>query len=284
VRNLLFLNFQLSLMPKLSTVSMAAVAAVFFAQSATAGLFGPSTDLLKGDDLAQKIRTRPLVVSVSGTQLDVRSKSAAVGGFLLGFIASSAMASGGSFKPGMNAQQMSQSLQANAQIASSFHQNFQTAFADMAAAQAGKSAGQVAREGPVAVVSQSVMAGLAQVPDIKVVLPGGDASGGPNLELRFKQPEWKLDFSMASDEYVLSYKLEISLYQADGDTVYFGDTCLGHYGRKMPKDDWERDDFAAIATASADIATKCAAHFLVSMRIKPLQATVALPAPASATE
>ncbi|CAN5543973.1 hypothetical protein BH11PSE7_BH11PSE7_34600 [soil metagenome] len=271
-------------MPKLSTVSMAAVAAAFFVQSATAGLFGPSKDLLKGDELAQKFRARPLVVILSGNQLDVRSKSAAVGGFLLGFIASSAMASGGGYKPGMNAQQMGQNLQANAQIASSFHQNFQTAFASIAAAQAGKSAGQVAREGPVSVVSQGVVTGLAQTPDIKLVLPGGDASGGPKLELRLKQPEWMLDFSMASDEYELSYKLEISLYQADGDTVYFSDTCLGHYGRKMPKDDWERDDFAAIAAASAEVATTCSAQFLASMGVKPPQATAALPAPAITSE
>jgi len=126
-----------------------------------------------------------------------------------------------------------------------------------------------------------VVAGLAQVPDIKLLLPGGDASGGPNLALRFRQPEWMLDFSMASDEYVLSYKLDISLYQADGDTVYFGDTCLGHHDRKMSKDDWERDDFAAVATASAEVATKYATQFIASMRVKPPQETVVLPASAS---
>jgi hypothetical protein len=50
---------------------------------ASAGFFGPSTKLLSNEALAQKLQSQPLVIDISGGALDVRSKAAAVGGFLL---------------------------------------------------------------------------------------------------------------------------------------------------------------------------------------------------------
>lgn len=250
------------------------VLAALLSQPAFAGLFGPSTELLKGESLAQKLQSQPVVVSVSGGQLDVRSKAAAVGGFLLGFVASSALASGG-MQPGMSAQQMNQTMQANMQIATAFNQNLQTTVTQMASEQAVKPTAQVAKEGPVIAVSQQLLASLMQTPNLKVSLANVEAKPAlTDLQLQITQPEWKLDFSMGSSDYTLLHHVVVALYQKESDTIFFKETCAGEYPRKMSKEDWERDDFAAVAVASREKADQCAAQVMAALGLAPVNATV----------
>lgn len=255
------------------------LAIAVLSQPAAAGFFGPSTELLKDDALAAKLRTQQVVLSAGGGVLDVRTKSAAVGSFLVGFIVSSALASGGGGPT--NAQQMQQNMQANMQIATSFNQNLQVAMTQMASDQAAKPKAQIAKEGPVIAVSQQLMASLLQEPGIKMSLASAAQPAAPaDLQLRVSQPEWKLDFSMASSEYTLRYQIEASLYQKESDTVFYKETCKGEAPKKLALEEWERDDFSEVALAAGDIANRCAATLTAALGLR--AAPVEPPSPPAA--
>lgn len=270
------------------------LAIAVLSQPAAAGLFGPSTELLKGDALAAKLKSQQVVFSISGGVLDIRTKSAAVGSFLVGFIVSSALASGGGGGGGMpaNAQQMQKNMQAmqanmqaNTQIATAFHQNFQVAMTQIASDQAAKPKAQIAKEGPVVTVSQQLMASLLQEPGIKMSLASDVQPAAPvDLQLRFSQPEWKLDFSMASSEYTLRYQIDASLYQKESDTVFYKESCKGEAPKKLVLEDWERDDFSEVALAAGDIASRCAATLTAALGLRAAPAAPLSPpaAPAAA--
>lgn len=254
------------------------LAIAVLSQPAAAGFFGPSAELLKGDALAAKLRAQPVVLSTSGSVLDIRTKSAAVGSFLVGFIVSSALASGGGSGGGMpaNAQQMQKNMQAmqanmqaNTKMATAFHQDFQVAMTQIASDQAAKPKAQIAKEGPVISVSQQLMASLFQEPDIKMSLASDAQPAAPaDLQLRVSQPEWKLDFSMASSEYTLRYQIDASLYQKESDTVFYKETCKGEAQKKLAIEDWERDDFSEVALAAGDIANRCAATLTAALGLR----------------
>lgn len=239
-------------------------------QSANAGLFGPSTDILKGEALKQKLQSQPVLVSISGSELDIRSKAAAVGGFLLGFIASSAMASGGGMPSNQSAQQLNQNMQANMKIGTEFNKTFQTAFTSMAASQATKPGAQIGKEGPVVLVAQQLAASLQQSPDIKAFFLADPEKPAPtDLQLRVVQPEWKLDFSMMSSDYTLLHHIEVSVYQKETDTIFFKETCRGEAAKKMPREEWEQDDFSAVAMVASDIGKQCARKIIAALGIQP---------------
>ena len=242
-----------------------------FSLPAAAGMFGPSTAFLKGEELEAKLQSQPLVLVINARALEVRSKSAAVGGFLLGFIASSAMASGGGMPLNTNAQQLNQSMQANMQIATEFNKNFQTVFTAMAAKQGAEANAQLGREGPVVIVAQQLMASLLQSPAIKASPLGkADKLKAADLQLLVAQPEWELDFSMASSDYALKYRIEVSVYQKEADTLYFKNTCQGIAPNKMPKDEWEKDDMAAVASAALDAGNQCARQVIAALGLQPV--------------
>ena len=191
--------------------------AVTFSQPAAAGLFGPASEPLQGDALMQKLRSAPVVLNVRGNLLHIRSKGGEVGGFLLGLVAGSAMASG-TTNPGASAQQM----QANMQIATTFSQNVNSAVISAAEAQAAKPRAQVAKEGPVLAVSQELLASLSQVPQLNIATAGAERSASAaDLQLTVSQPQWQLDYSMLSSDYTLRYNLSVQLYQKESDTIYF---------------------------------------------------------------
>ncbi|MFS2033514.1 hypothetical protein ACEN8I_05750 [Polaromonas sp. CT11-55] len=245
------------------------LAIAVLSQPAAAGLFGPSTELLKGDALAAKLKAQQVVLSAGGGVLDIRTKGAAVGSFLVGFIVSSALASGGGATG--NAQQMQKNMQANMQIATSFNQNLQVAMTQVASDQAAKPKAQIAKEGPVIAVSQQLMASLLQEPGIKMSLASAAQPAAPaDLQLRVSQPEWKLDFSMASSEYTLRYQIDASLYQKESDTVFYKQSCKGEVPRKLALEDWERDDFSEVALAAADVANSCAATLIAALGLRPV--------------
>ena len=246
-----------------------------FSVPASAGFFGPATKLLSNEALAQKLQSQALVIDITGSSLDVRSKAAAIGGFLLGFIASSAMASGGGMPSGGNAQQLNQNMQANMQLATQFNQNFQTAFTSVAASQAVKPSGQVSKEGPVVLVAQQLAASLAQTPNIKAAFLVTNQKPKPaDLQLRITQPVWLLDFSMASSDYTLAHRIEVSIYQKETDTIFFKHDCQGVAEAKKPKEEWEKDDFAAVASAAVDAGNNCASKVIAALGLQPAKAEV----------
>jgi len=258
------------------------LAIAVLSQPAAAGLFGPSTELLKGDALAAKLKTQQVVLSAGGGVLDVRTKGAAVGSFLVGFIVSSALASGGGTTG--NAQQMQKNMQANMQIATTFNQNLQVAMTQVASDQAAKPKIQIAKEGPVIAVSQQLMGSLLQDPAIKMSLASDAQPAAPaDLQLRVSQPEWKLDFSMASSEYTLRYQVDASLYQKESDTVFFKESCKGEASKKLVLEDWERDDFSEVALAAGDIASRCGAVLTAALGLRPVVAALQPPAAQAGT-
>jgi hypothetical protein len=264
-----FLNRHITMRTPVKSLFLVTCLAVF-SIPASAGFFGPSNNLLSGDALMQKLQSQPLVVDVGGSALDVRSKSAAIGGFLLGFIASSAMASGGGMPSRTNPQQLNQSMQANMQIATEFNKNFQTAFTSLAASQAAKLSGQVGKEGPVVMVAQQLATSLAQSPNIKAAFLAPNEKPKPtDLQLRITQLEWLLDFSMTSSDYTLSHRMEVSVYQKETDTIFFKQDCQGTAESKKPKEDWEKDDFAAVASAALDVGNKCALKVIAALGLQP---------------
>lgn len=260
--------------PRLHSATILLLAGAF-SLPASAGLFGPTINILEGEALRQKLQSQPVHLSVSGSTLDIRSKAAAVGGFLLGFVASSALASGG-MQPGQSAQQMQQ----NMQMASSFNQNLQTTVTQMAADQAVRPTSQVAKEGPAVLVRQQLAAGLLQDTSIQLGGQGGAKPGAADLYLRVTQPVWKLDFSMASSDYTLLYQADVSLYQAAGDTIFFKTVCKSEAPTKMPLPAWEADDFSAVAAVADDLGRMCAQQVLAALGIRPSEAKA--PATASA--
>lgn len=244
------------------------LAVAVLSQPAAAGLFGPSSDILKGDALAAKLKSQPIVLSVGGGALDVRSKSAAVGSFLLGFVVSSALASGGG--TGQNVQQMQKNAQASMQISQELHKNLQVAMTRVASDLAEKPKAQIAKEGPVVLVSQQLLASLLQQSELRVALAVPDQPpAATDLQLRISQSEWKLDYSMASSDYTLLYQTEVSLYQKESDTVFFSHTCKGEAPRKLPLEDWQRDDFSEVALAAADIGNRCAQPLIAALGLVP---------------
>lgn len=243
------------------------LAFALLSQSATAGLFGPSTELLKGDALVAKLKAHQVVLSVGGGLLDIRTKSMAVGSFLVSFVVGSALASGGGAPA--NAQQMQQSMQANMQIATSFNQNLQVAMTQVASDQAAKPTMQIAKEGPIVIVGQQLMVSLLQEPGVQMLLATAAQPAMPaDLQLRLSQPEWKLDFSLASSEYTLRYQIDASLYQKESDTVFYKESCKGEAPQKLALEDWERDDFSEVAHASGAIASRCMALLSTALSLR----------------
>jgi len=251
--------------------------AVTFSQPAAAGLFGPASQPLQGDALLEKLHSAPVVFKVQGNLLQIRSKGAEVGGFLLGLVAGSAMASG-TTSPGASAQQMNQQMQANMQIATTFSQNVNSAVISAAEAQAAKPQAQIAKEGPVIAVSQELLASLAQVPQLNIAPAGAGRSVSPaDLQLTVSQPQWQLDYSMLSSDYTLRYNLSVQLYQKESDTIYFKESCQGEYGKKMPQEEWEQDEFGALQNASREIAKRCAVELQAKLGLAAEQAVAAEP-------
>jgi len=264
-------------MNRFSLAASCVAFAVTFSQPAAAGLFGPASQPLQGDALLEKLHSAPVVFKVQGNLLHIRSKGGEVGGFLLGMIAGSALASGTS-SPGASAQQMQRQLDANMQIATTFSQNVNSAVVSAAEAQAAKPQAQVAKEGPVIAVSQELLASLSQVPQLNIAPAGAGRSASPaDLQLTVSQPQWQLDYSMLSNDYTLRYNVSVQLYQKESDTIYFKESCQGEYGKKMPQEEWEQGEFGALQNASREIAKRCAVELQAKLGLAAEQAAAAEP-------
>jgi hypothetical protein len=257
------------------TTQLVLAACLAACNPAQASWFGPKTVNLEGAALSEKMRAHPLVISTAAAPLEIKSKAAAVGGFVLGFVLSSAAASGG-VRPGQSAQQMQQNMQANMTIANSFNTNFQTFVKDKAAEQALKTVSQIAQEGPAPVVINQLVPALLASNDLKARMAQTDQPAqAEDLQLSIQQTEWKVDFSMASSDYTLSHIMQIQLFQKSSNTVFFSGLC-NDATRKMPLEAWQKDDNAAIAKASQEIAEECTKQLMAKLQVKPF----VLPKPA----
>jgi hypothetical protein len=169
-----------------------------------------------------------------------------------------------------NMQANMKNMQANMQIATEFNKNMQTAMTKIASDQAEKPKAEIAKEGPVVLVSQQLLASLLQQPGLRTALASADQPpAASDLQLRVSQPEWKLDFSVASSDYTLSYLTEVSLYQKETDTVFFKELCMGEVKRKLPLEDWQRDDFAEVALAATEVGNRCAQPVIAALGLTP---------------
>ncbi len=175
----------------------------------------------------------------------------------------------------MSAQQMNANMQISSQASMQLSQSVQDSVRNIAAKQANKPSDVIAKEGPVVLMSEKVLRQLEQTAGINAVY--ADSVNPEDLQLKITQPLWMLDFSMMSSDYVLSYGIHVSLYQKKSDTIFFDMACTGEHARKMPKEDWERDDFAAVAEASKDFASKCAEQVVAALKLQSAKVEAALP-------
>ena len=264
-------------MKKFARIAAATTLACLLAPSAFAGLFGPTKNLLRGDQLTDKLATQPVVFISAGSSLQTQTKGAAIGAFLLSTVLSSAMASGGG-GGAMNAQQMQNNMQANANIAQSFSQGLTPVLNQAAAKMASKPSGQVAKDGPVAVISQQLIASLSAESKFKLATEA-TAPTPTDLQFKVEQILWKLDFSMMSSDYSLLYQTDVSVYQKSSDTLFFTDSCKGESPKKMPLETWQQNDFAAVADAATALGKVCAEQFVKNLGFKTVLAAPAASVP-----
>lgn len=127
-------------------VVLSALYGMFFMQSATAGFFGPTVEILPTDQVWTRMQEQPLAFASNAAPLEIRTKGAAVGGFILGSLLSSAAISGGG--AGMsNPAQMQQQMQANMAIAEQLNPHIQGLARDAAAKAEARSAQDIASRG-----------------------------------------------------------------------------------------------------------------------------------------
>jgi hypothetical protein len=227
---------------------------------AHAGFFGPDSEPLTPAQINERMQQEPIHFSGGGKALEIRTKGAAIGGFIAGFILSSAMASGGSLSG--NPAQMQDQMQARMDIAQQFNSNLQVAANRISAEAAGAAATEVARRGPLPLLAQTLNDALRAR---QAQLTEANADPRPALTLRLSQTEWKLEFEAFSSDYVLKTALTLELLDKAADKLHLRTVCQQEFPRKMPLDDWERDDHGAIADAAGQIAAGCHAQFIAAL-------------------
>jgi hypothetical protein len=213
--------------------------------------------------IGERLQREPVSFAGGGKALEIRTKAAAIGGFIVGAILSSAAASG-SVSGANNAAQMQQQMQANMQIAQQANVHIQGAVNQLSAEAAGAAAAEVAQRGPLPLLVQTLNGALREQ---QAQLADANAEPKPALALRLSQTEWKLDFETFSSDYVLKTALTLELLDKAADKLHLRATCQQEYPKKMELDDWERDDHLAIAQAAEEIARGCHAQFATVLNL-----------------
>jgi hypothetical protein len=241
------------------------LAFILASPAAHAGFFGPDIVPLSPAVLKDKLKGQPLAVEIKAASLEFKSKGAAVAGVVFGFLLSSALASGSGPRPGMSAQQNMQSLQQTSNLAMQASGTIATSTTALMNSQAVKSAGAQAKEGPIGLITPQLEAAFAQAYGTKWRTASDDKAAADAEEkfgLRIEQTTWMVDFSIASSDYDLRYKLGMTLTDLTSKAINKSVTCEGTYDKKMPDDDWKKDDYQAVADASKAIASLCLDKFL----------------------
>lgn len=268
------------------SLTLALLATTLIARPAAAGFFGPDVELLSPPQVAERLRNEALAINASGASLGIHSKGAAIGGFFVGMVLSSAMAS----SAGGNAQsapQMQRQMQANMDIAQQANLHIQGAVRELSAAAAGAETAERAQRGPLPLLAKSLNQALLKN---QTQVIAGDAAPAPALQLKLLQSEWKLDFEMLSSDYSLKTALTLELLDRSADKIHLRNTCAYQYTKKMSLEDWQRDEHLAIAQAAEEIALRCHEEFARALNLAqatpvtstpPLPDTVTPSAPAS---
>lgn len=253
-------------------LAIALLATTLLARPAAAGFFGPDVELLAPPQVGERLRAEALIFNASGAALHIHTKGAAIGGFLVGMILSSALASGGG--NATNPAQMQRQMQANMDIAQRTNVEIQGAVNTLAAGAAGAEAAELAQRGPLLLLTQSLNAALL---DQQTKLVAADAEPQAALTLKLSQIEWKLDFEAFSSDYTLKTALTLELLDKPADKLHLRNTCAYQHTKKMPLEDWERDEHRAVAQAAEEIAQHCHVEFAKALNLA--QATSATSAP-----
>jgi hypothetical protein len=253
-------------------LAIALLATTLLARPAAAGFFGPDVELLSPPQVGERLRAEALVFNASGAPLHIHTKGAAIGGFLVGMILSSAVASGGG--NATNPAQMQRQMQANMDIAQRTNVEIQGAVNKLSAEAAGAGAAELAQRGPLQLLSQSLNAALL---DQQTKLVAGDAEPKAALTLKLSQIEWKLDFEAFSSDYTLKTALTLELLDRPADKLHLRNTCAYQYLKKMPLEDWERDEHLAIAQAAEEIAQRCHEEFAKALNLAQAASAISVP-------
>ena len=236
--------------------------AVLITPKANAGFFGPDRELLQPDQLNERMSKTPFVFKSSGVQLNIHTKSAAVGSFLVGFIVGSALGSSGGGGTPANAAQMQRQMQAHADIAQQTSANLQKVVAEQVAKGAGAAVAEQARTGPLPLVKQRLESALREIQANMV-----EAGAKPEYTLNLSQNEWKLDFTAFSSDYALNAVLFLEFRNTQADKIHYQQTCTKIHPKKMLLEEWEKDDHLAIAQAAEDIARDCYREFVTALKL-----------------
>lgn len=254
------------------------VVSVIATQPARAGFFGPDDEPLNPPQISQRLQREPTVFSASGKALEIRTKGAAIGGFLVGMILSSAMASAGG-GGAANAAQMQRQMQANMEIAQQANVHIQGAVKQLSAEAAGAAAADLAQRGPLPLLAQRLGDALRAQ---QARLVAADSEPKPGLFLSLRQSEWKLDFETFSSDYVLRSALLLELHDKPAGKIHLRQACSYQYPEKMPLEDWEQDEHLAIAKAAEEIAQRCHKEFSAALNLAQAAAVAGTPTPADA--
>jgi len=253
------------------TLKCVPLACVLLSPAAHAGLFGPDIVPLSSAALKEKLHEQRIALEIKAAPLEVKSKGAAVGGFILGFIASSALGSNaGRPRPGSTMQQWAESLQAASKIAMESGGAIASATTSVLNAQNAKSAGTQAKEGPIALLVPQLQAAFMQAYGSRwrsATEEKASQADDAKMRLDVEQSTWMVDFSMTSSDYHLRYSLGMKLTDLAAKAINRSVVCEGIFDKKMSDEDWKKDDFQAVADASKAVSERCLEKFLSELDI-----------------
>jgi hypothetical protein len=238
-------------------VALALVVTCLAIKPARAGLFGPDVESLSPEDLSARLHDDTLLFSASGVALKIHTKGSAVGSFLAGMILTSALSSNGG-GGAISAEQLNREMQAKVEISQQASVGIQGLVGEALATAIGQQAVDQAQRGPLSLIALALNKAMIEH-QVKFVVSATDPV--PALRLTLLQKEWKLDYSMFSNDYRLSSELTMELIDTKANKLHLSHSCRQEYPRKMSLDDWERDDDRAIAVAAEEIAQHCYQEF-----------------------
>lgn len=236
--------------------------ATLIAPKANAGFFGPDKEPLSPEQIKERMTSTPFSIDSGGVQLDIHTKSAAVGSFLVSFLVGSAIGSSGGGGTPNNAAQMQRQMQAHADIAQHTSANLQKVVTEQAAKSAGAAAAEQARTGPLPLVKQRLESALREMQANLA-----EAGAKPEYTLKLSQDAWTLDFSTFSSDYALSTTLSLEFRNTQADKIHYQHTCTKIHPQKLPLEAWEQDEHLAIAQGAEDLARDCYREFATALRL-----------------
>lgn len=195
--------------------------------------------LPRAEEVRAQFQRNPVAVSpvTAPTALIERTKSTAVGNFLVASLVSSAAGSAG------NATNP-QAFQANTQISQEFGRQLNLALPT------GYESG----------ANRSADVALAQRLAERFQWAGTDATPG-SIQLTVRGKRWELAYEsfLSSSDYVLSYEMEVLATEYGGEKprVISHVSCAGSAAARMPLDKWQADDYQSLRQEADAISGQC---------------------------